>query len=180
MTTPTAAGAKVAPDRTSCSKQLKILPRETAYVQETPGMSLFWEEVSIEPGHPPERCPRGRDAHFGVCYAEMITEEVRSMLECGLEPGHEDAHAAEIGFSDDGVCDMDMWMFWRAGVPGAREIRQPGTCDWEAGERGINLCVLFRGHGGRHKAQGLGFVDDQGLNRFGERPSDDTYAACGR
>ncbi|MFE4337010.1 hypothetical protein ACFRQM_49165 [Streptomyces sp. NPDC056831] len=72
-------------------------------MQETPGMALFWEEMAIAPGHPPERCPRGRDAHFGVCYDEMITPSVRSTLQCDLEPGHEDAHASEIGISEDGM-----------------------------------------------------------------------------
>ena len=45
---------------------------------------------------------------------------------------------------------------------------------------GTNPCVLFRDHGGMRDVQGLGFVDDQGLNRLGERPADDTYAARGR
>ncbi|MDQ1042124.1 hypothetical protein QFZ76_000360 [Streptomyces sp. V4I2] len=143
-------------------------------------MSLFWEELAIDPGHPAERCPRGRNAHFGICFAEMITPEVRSTLRCDLAPRHEDAHASEIGISDDGMCDLDMWMFWRSRVPGAREIRQPGTCDWGLGELGTNPCGLFRDHAGLHLAEGLGFVDAQGRNRLGERPADDTYKARGR
>jgi len=143
-------------------------------------VSLFWEELMIDPGHPVERCPRGRNAHFGICFDEMITPEVRSTLRCELSPGHEDSHASLIGISDDGMDDQDMWMFWRAGVPGAREIRQPGGCDWGLGEIGTNPCVLFRDHGGKHDGQGLGFVDSQGLNRLGERPADDTYADRGR
>ncbi|MEU9546682.1 hypothetical protein [Streptomyces mirabilis] len=93
-------------------------------------MSLFWEEMVIDPPHSPERCPRGRNDHFATCYDEMLTPEVRSTLVCTLEPGHEDAHAAEIGISDEGMCDQDMWLSWRAGVPGARQIHQPGTCNW--------------------------------------------------
>ncbi|WP_328335737.1 MULTISPECIES: hypothetical protein [unclassified Streptomyces] len=143
-------------------------------------MSLFWEEMTIDPGHSAARCPRGSNAHYGVCYDEMLTAEVRSTLSCDLEPGHEDAHASEIGISEDGLCDSDMWMFWRAGVPGAREIQQPGTCDWAIGEQGVNPCVLFKRHPGMHQAQGLGFVDDKGMNQAGERPFDDTYAARSR
>ncbi|WP_405816761.1 MULTISPECIES: hypothetical protein [unclassified Streptomyces] len=137
-------------------------------------MSLFWEELVIDPPHSAERCPQGRNTHFGNCYDEMITPEVRSTLLCTLQPGHDEEHASEIGISDDGLCDSDMWMFWRASVPGAREIRQPGTCNWGLGEEGTNPCVLFSGHPGMHGAQGLGFVDDQGLNYLGQRPYDDT------
>lgn len=140
-------------------------------------MSLFWEEMSIDPGHPPERCPRGRNAHFGICYDEMITPAIRSTLEYKLAPGHEDAHVSEIGFSDDGVCDLGMWLFWRAGVPGARKIRQPRACEWAVGALGTNACVLFTGHAGMHRAQGLRFVNDQDLNRAGKRPTDDTVPA---
>ncbi len=46
-------------------------------------------------------------------------------------------------------------------MPGAREILQPGTCDWGLGELGTNPCVLFLRHGGMHLAQGLGFVNDE-------------------
>lgn len=74
-----------------------------------------------------------REAHYGVCYDEMLTPEVRSTLVCTLEPGHEDDHSAKIGISDEGMCDQDMWMSWRARVPGARRIHQPGTCNWVRG-----------------------------------------------
>lgn len=137
-------------------------------------MSLFWEEMAIEPPHSPERCPRGRNAHYGICYDEMLTPEVRSTLACTLEPGHEDDHAAEIGISDEGLCDQDMWLSWRAGVPGARKIHQPGTCNWAVGEMGVNPCLLFDGHPGMHLGQGIGLVGEEGLNRHGERPYDDT------
>ncbi len=86
----------------------------------------------------------------------MLTPEVRSTLRCALEPRHEDAHASEIGISDDGVCDTDMWMFWRSGVPGTREIRQPGTSHWGLGELGTNPCVLFLSHGGKARCAGHG------------------------
>lgn len=69
-------------------------------------MSLFREEMAIEPPHSPERCPRGRNAHYGICYDEMLTPEVRSTLACTLEPGHEDDHAAEIGISDEWLCSL--------------------------------------------------------------------------
>ncbi|MEV6886034.1 hypothetical protein [Streptomyces sp. NPDC051135] len=168
--------SRVAPDRDLCLATLRVLPREATYVQETPGMTLFWEELAIEPPHPAERCPRGRNEHYVACYAEMITPEVRSTLECTLMPAHDGAHAAEIGFSEDGVCDQDMWMSWQAGVPGARQIHQPGECRWALGELGTNPCVLFKDHPGLHRGQGIGFVDDEGLNRHGERPYDDTHS----
>lgn len=139
-------------------------------------MTLFWEDLVIDPKHSAERCPRDRNTHYGICYEELITEEVRSTVACTLEPGHGDEHAAEIGFSD-GMCSLDMWIFWRAGVPGAREIRQPRSCDWAVGEMGVNPCLLFKEHPGMHFGQGLGLVNEEGLNRYGERPSDDTYAA---
>lgn len=123
--------------------------------------------------------PRGRNDHFAICYDEMLTPEVRSTLVCTLEPGHEDAHAAEIGISDEGLCDQDMWLSWQAGVPRARQIHQPGTCNWTVGEMGVNPCLLFERHPGMHLGQGIGLVNDEGLNRHGERPTTTRTAGGG-
>ncbi|MFF3734641.1 hypothetical protein ACFYXM_31220 [Streptomyces sp. NPDC002476] len=128
-------------------------------------MSLFWEELTIEPGRSARQCSRGEASHFRICYEEMLTPENRSTLECRLEPGHEGAHASEIGFSADGICDLDMWLCRWTGVPGAREIRQPGACAFELGDQ--HSCP-FQGHTGMHLAQGLGFVTAEGKNHFSE------------
>lgn len=71
MTTRAATGTEVALDRRFRAARLWLVPRETANVRETPGMSLFWEEMLIDPPHSPERCPRGRNDHFVTCYGEM-------------------------------------------------------------------------------------------------------------
>ncbi|MFJ5197607.1 hypothetical protein ACIQCQ_36870 [Streptomyces sp. NPDC088394] len=137
-------------------------------------MSLFWEEMVIDPPHSPERCPRGRNDHFATCYGEMLTPEVRSTLVCTLEPGHEDAHAAEIGISDEGLCVIRTW-----GCPGGPESQVPGKSINRAPatglqEREVSPCLLFERHPGMHLGQGIGLVDDEGLNRRGERSYDDT------
>lgn len=73
-----------------------------------------------------------------------------------------------------------MWLSWRVGVPGARKIHQPGTCNWAVGEMGVNPCLLFDRHPGMHLGQGIGLVDEEGLNRHGERPYDDTSPRAAR
>lgn len=55
-----------------------------------------------------------------------------------------------------------------------RRIHQPGTCNWAVGD-GHHPMSPLRPSPGMHLGQGIGLVDEEGLNRCGERPRDDTY-----
>ncbi|WP_150241509.1 hypothetical protein [Nocardiopsis quinghaiensis] len=119
--------------------------KEYTYVEETPGVSLWWEDAVFEPGHTEQRCPKGRDRHWELC--AVMPTKMRTTLSCALQYGHEGEHAATAGYVNENS-GLDLYLFWTVGVPGAREIRQPGCCPHDGPGTPEECCTLFTDHVG--------------------------------
>lgn len=129
----------------SCCATIRLTRREYRYVAKIPGMQMWWENCYIKADHLADRCRFGEQRHYERCCMPADKYEVR----CVLAVGHDGDHAALVGVLPEDVA-LEPYIFWRAGVPGAREIRQPGTClidpspDAEDGA----CCQLFDNHPG--------------------------------
>jgi hypothetical protein len=130
-------------DFKTCSRRIKLTAEEYRYVEEIPGVEMWWFELG-SPDHQVDQCqlPQADQQHFTVCYEPPADKYT---VTCCQQEGHEGEHAALVGVFME--TELDQYIFWQHGVPGARAIRQPGTCT--AGDE-HECCQLFAGHHGDH------------------------------
>lgn len=74
-----------------------------------------------------ERCPLRKPSNPHVHYEKCTMPPDRYTVTCVFAAGHGgDEHAALVGIFRDP--SKEPYLYWRPGIPGAREIRQPGLC----------------------------------------------------
>jgi hypothetical protein len=152
-------------DRHKCWSAIRLIASEVRYVEETPGITWWWEHITIPADHTLDECPYkyndvnfAGETHLRICHPDFPDKSKRNTW-CGLAAKHPGPHMSEIAICDDNL-DKDIWICWNAGEHGSRELKQPGKCKAEksAGDSDF-FCILAEGHGGEHCIND-GFVDN--------------------
>ena len=129
-------------DTFECTSTIRLTTKEYAYVEQIPGMRMWWEDCTVPADHHVRDCRRDRGYHETVCTAPKNKLEVG----CRLALGHDGEHGALAGtVAEDS--DFDAFIFWQTGKAGARTIKQPGCCPHYNEATGA-CCALFKDHPG--------------------------------
>ena len=129
----------------NCHAQIRMTAAEYRYVEEIPGVEMWWEGILWDADHPASQCPRPNpNEHERKCCTPPADKRT---VQCALSSRHDGEHAALVATST-GESLNEPYLYWTAGLPGAREIRQPGNC--HLGDTGeSSMCHLPAGHPGQ-------------------------------
>lgn len=129
-----------------CAERVRLTRKEYTYTEEIPGLELWWTRVRTHADHKLENChlyPKPA-VHQHSC----MQPTDKHLVQCMLEQDHQGEHATPVGFLASNT-DKNAYIFWQAGVPGAREIRQPGSCPHlDHDSTTEDVCALFTDHPG--------------------------------
>lgn len=143
--------------RNACTAALRLIVPEVRYVEETPGIRWWWEDVIISADHEQSDCPykyldkkfKG-ETHSRYCYPDFPDKSKKTVF-CRLSSKHDGPHMSEIGICDEDLA-RDIWISWKAGEHGSRELIQPGMCHAEKTPGDSQFfCILAEGHSGEHQ-----------------------------
>jgi hypothetical protein len=148
-----------------CTSSLALIPAEIRYVDETPSITWWWEDVILPADHEVNQCLYAHrdknykgETHRLYCYPDFPDKSKR-ITYCGLESDHNGPHMSEIGICEEDL-SKDIWISWRTGQRDSRELKQPGMCKAERTPNdSVFFCLLAEGHGGKHLVSD-GFVND--------------------
>lgn len=126
-----------------CNAFIRMTQAECTYVEEIPGAVMWWEYGHFVSGHTAAECARG-ESHFEGCTWPSIRETTD--VHCALQKGHAGEHSVVVGRVGDG--ELDLFLYWVTGVPGARDVRQSGGYCQNRLAEADESCCLAVGHPG--------------------------------
>jgi hypothetical protein len=148
-----------------CTSWITLIAREIRYVNETPSIKWWWEEIILPADHESSQCPYAHrdkiwkgETHNNNCHPDFPDKSKKNAW-CGLAKDHDGPHMSEIGICDDNL-SKDIWISWETGEHDSRGLKQPGLCSAEKTPNDSEFfCILAEGHGGKHRIS-EGFVSE--------------------